>query len=98
VALISHVVFLRLVAEISDWFLQQRIDNKFCVKLGKNESDTYALVQCSPRIMGEKLRKGHVFLNGISCSKRARMSKSQMTTMLITFFDIRGIVQFEFIP
>jgi len=26
------------------------------------------------------------------------MSKSQMKTVLITFFDIKGIVHFEFIP
>jgi hypothetical protein len=26
------------------------------------------------------------------------MSKSQMKTMLITFFHIKGIVEFEFIP
>jgi hypothetical protein len=35
VALRSRV-FLRLVAEMCDWFLAQRIDIKFCVKLGKN--------------------------------------------------------------
>jgi hypothetical protein len=29
-------VFLRLVSEMSDTFLEQRINIKFCVKLGKN--------------------------------------------------------------
>jgi hypothetical protein len=38
-----------------------------------------------------------VFLSGINSSKRAHMSKSQMKTMLITFFNIKGI-HFEFIP
>jgi hypothetical protein len=31
-------------------------------------------------------------------SKTARMSKSQMKKMLITFFDVNGSVHFEFIP
>jgi hypothetical protein len=30
-------------------------------------------------------------------SNEARMSKSQMKTMLITFFDVKGTVHFEFI-
>jgi hypothetical protein len=47
--------------------------------------------------MGEA-RKSQVSLYGMSDSKRARMSKSQMKTMLITSFDIKGIVHFEFIP
>jgi hypothetical protein len=31
-------------------------------------------------------------------SKKAHMSKSQMKKMLITFFNIKGIVHYEFIP
>jgi len=34
----------------------------------------------------------------IPTTQEARMSKSQMNTMLITFFDIKGTVHFEFIP
>ncbi|UYV63432.1 hypothetical protein LAZ67_2004058 [Cordylochernes scorpioides] len=30
--------------------------------------------------------------------KKARMSKSRIKTMIIVFFDIRGIVHFEFVP
>ena len=30
--------------------------------------------------------------------KKARMSKSRVKTMLIVFFDVRGIVHFEFVP
>jgi hypothetical protein len=39
-----------------------------------------------------------VFLNGMNVSKRAHVSKSQMKTMPITLFNIRGNVHFEFIP
>jgi hypothetical protein len=52
------------------------------------------LVQCSPKLMGEKLVQSQVLLNGINGSKRAHVLKSQMKTMLITFFDIEGIVHF----
>jgi hypothetical protein len=44
--------------------------------------------------MGEKL----CVLSGINGSKGARTSKSHMKSILITFFDIKGIVHFEFIP
>jgi hypothetical protein len=37
-------VFLRLVERMSDRFLEQRIKTKFCVKLGKNASDTCAIL------------------------------------------------------
>jgi hypothetical protein len=36
-------VFLRLVTKMSDRYLEQRMNIKFCVKLGKNAIDTYAL-------------------------------------------------------
>jgi hypothetical protein len=56
------------------------------------------LVQCSSRLMDEKLWNTHVFFTGINSSKRARMSKPQMKTVLIIFFDMKCIVHFEFIP
>jgi len=56
------------------------------------------LVQCSPRIMGERLWKNQVFFSSVNGSKRARMSKSQMKTTLIIFFDIKCTVHFEFVP
>jgi uncharacterized metal-binding protein len=46
-------VYLRLVAEISDRFLKQRIKIKFCVKVGKNASETCAVL--SDTYGGEKL-------------------------------------------
>jgi len=60
-------VFLRLVAKISEWFLEQRINVKFCVTLRKN---TMTLVKCSPRFIEDKLRKSQVSLSGINDSKR----------------------------
>jgi hypothetical protein len=64
-------VFLCLVAKISDWFLEQQINIKFFVKLGKNASYTCALH--SEAFGGWK---SHVFLIGINGSKRiARMCK-----------------------
>jgi predicted secreted protein len=43
VALIKRL-FLRLVTEISDRFSEERINVKFCVKFGKNASDTCAVI------------------------------------------------------
>jgi hypothetical protein len=36
-------VCLHLVAKMSDRFLEQRINIKFCVKLGKNAKDIYVM-------------------------------------------------------
>jgi hypothetical protein len=38
--------------------------------------------------------KKQVFLSGINSSKWDRISRSQMKAMLLTFFDIKGIVHF----
>jgi hypothetical protein len=44
------------------------------------------------------MKRSSVYMSGINGSKRVRMSQSQMNTMLIAFFDIKGIYHFEFIP
>jgi hypothetical protein len=69
---------------MSKLFLEQRTNITFCVKLGKNASDTCAML--SEAYGGEAMKS------------RARMSKSQMKTTFITFFHIKGTVHFEFIP
>jgi hypothetical protein len=46
---------------------------------------------------GEAVEESSV-LSGINGSNRACMLKSQMKTVLITFFDIKGSGPFEFIP
>jgi hypothetical protein len=59
------------------------------------------VVECSLRLMGEKLCKSEVFLYGINGSLRVarkwKISKSQMKAVLITSFDIKVIVHFKFI-
>jgi hypothetical protein len=52
-------VFLRLVAEMRDRFLEQRINIKFCVKIGKDANDTCAML--SERYRGEAMKKSSVF-------------------------------------
>jgi len=48
-----------LVGKISDWVLEQRINIKICVKLGKNASDTGAVL--SKAYGEEDMKKPHVF-------------------------------------
>jgi len=59
-------VLLRLVAKMSERFLEQRI--KFFVKLGKNASDTCAVL--FEAYGGEAVNKSQVFSSGINGSKR----------------------------
>jgi hypothetical protein len=65
------------------------------VKLGNNASDTCEMF--SKAYGGEAMKKASA-LSGINGSKRANMSKSQMKTVLITFFSIKGTVHFVLIP
>jgi hypothetical protein len=55
------------------------------VNLGKNASDTCSLL--SKAYGGEATKKS--FLSGINSFKTACISKLQMKSMLITFFNIR---------
>jgi hypothetical protein len=70
VALIIRV-FLRFFAKMSDQFLEQQINLKFCVKLGKNASDTCAML--FEAFGTEAVKKSSA--RGINGSKRVRMSK-----------------------
>jgi hypothetical protein len=52
-------VFLRLVVKMSDRFLEQRINIKFCVKLGNNSSGTSTML--SEAYGGEAIKNSSVF-------------------------------------
>jgi hypothetical protein len=84
-------VFLCIVGKLSDLFLEQRINIKFCVTLGKNESDTCVILS---EAYGREDMKSQVFLGGINSSKRVHILKSQMKRMLISSFHFKVIVQF----
>jgi hypothetical protein len=58
VALRRHV-FLYLIAKMNDRFLEQQINIKFCVKLGKNMSDTSAVL--SEAYGAEAMKMSSVF-------------------------------------
>jgi hypothetical protein len=94
VALIRRVRFYVSAQKKNYWFLEQRINIKFCVKLDNNARDTCAVLS---ETCGVEAMKSQVFLSGTNSLKGARMSKLEMKTMLITFFDIKGIVHSEFI-
>jgi len=66
-------VFLRVVAKMSDRFLEQRINMKFCAKLGKNVSETFPLLS---EVCGGEAMKSRVCLSGINGLRGTRMSKS----------------------
>jgi len=61
------------------------------VKLGKNASDTCAVF--SEDYGREAVKIDKCFLSGINSSRAWKMM-----TVLITFFIVKGIVHFEFIP
>jgi hypothetical protein len=77
---------------MSDRFSEHRINIKFCVKLEKNACDTCALLS---EVYGGEVIK---IIKCFWVAQTVCMSKSQMKTMFITFFDIKSTAQFEFIP
>jgi hypothetical protein len=79
---------------MSDRFLEQRIDIRLCVKVQNKVAVTCAILSNAYGV--EAMKKSSV-LSGTNGSKGASMSKSQMRTMLIIFFDIKGKGHFEFI-
>jgi hypothetical protein len=55
----------------------------------------HGAINMIPKAKGKSLRWK---TTDIPTTQKARVSKSQMKTMLITFFYIKDTVQFEFIP
>jgi hypothetical protein len=57
------LVFLRLIAKMSDRFLEQRINIKLRAKLGKNASDACAMLS---EACGGETMKNQLFVTGIN--------------------------------
>jgi hypothetical protein len=74
---------------MSDRFLEQRINIKFCVKLGKNASSTCAML--SETCEGQAMRKSSVS-GRQKRFKEGGVSKSQMKELIITFFEIKRVL------
>jgi hypothetical protein len=55
----KNMCILHLIAKMNDWFLEQHTNIKFCVKLGKNASDTCAVL--SKTYGGEAMKESRVF-------------------------------------
>jgi hypothetical protein len=78
---------------MNDQFLEQQSNIKFCMKLGKNASDTYAVL--TKYYGGEAMKKSHVF----KWHKQFKESShGKIMMMYIIFFNIEGIIHSEFIP
>jgi hypothetical protein len=72
--------FLRLVAKTSDRFLELRMNIKFCLNLGKNASDTCAMLS---EAYGEAVRKSNGFLRGINGLKMVTITWKIMKTVVV---------------
>jgi hypothetical protein len=62
----------------------QTVNVNFCVKLQKSPNETLEIVKT---VYGESPGQ-----------KKPRISKSKIETVSICFFDIKGIIHFEFVP
>jgi hypothetical protein len=79
---------------MSELFLEQKIRIKFCVKLGKNASNTLSV---APEAYGGQAVKNPKFLSGINCSQWVAKTWKMMKTRPINFFDVKDIVHYKFI-
>jgi hypothetical protein len=76
-------------------FLEEGISIKFFVKLEGNTSETCAGLA---KAYGEVTMKNSKVFVWHRLFKEGSMSKSQIKTLTVTFFDIKGVVHYQFIP
>jgi uncharacterized metal-binding protein len=69
-----------LIAKISDRILEQQISIKFCVKLGKNASDTCEMLS---EAYGGEVTKRQVYLSGVNGSMRIMRMWGKMKEVVI---------------
>jgi hypothetical protein len=94
VVVLISCLFIHLITKMSSQFLEQRINVKFCVKLGKYANDTCAVL--SKAYGGEAMKKSSI-LGWHKWFKKSCMLKSQMKMTLVIIFDVKNIVHFDFL-
>jgi hypothetical protein len=85
---------------------EQRVNIKFCVKLGKTATETLQLLRdaygdeswCFQYDPQTKRQRAEWRSTGTPPSKKVRRQQSTTKTTIIVFFDTRGIVHYESVP
>ncbi|UYV81907.1 hypothetical protein LAZ67_21000085 [Cordylochernes scorpioides] len=93
---IYKLEYIRTFSNLSmDCIEKQRVCIEFCFKLRKPASESFKMLKRA--FKEDSLLKSRAF-EWFARFKDARMIKSKLKCLLITLFDVKGLVHYEFVP